>query len=50
MEENKLKFVVHGRKEESRFILEEIINYILKNLESFHDKNIIVTFETPVTK
>jgi hypothetical protein len=49
MEDNKLKFVVHGRKEGNKFILEEITNYILKNLESFHDKTIIVTFETPVT-
>jgi hypothetical protein len=46
---NKLKFVVHGRKEEDKFILEKITNYIMKNLESFHDKTIIVTFEMPVT-
>ena len=49
MEDNKLKFVVHGRKKGNKFILEEITNYILKNLESFHDKIIIVTFELPVT-
>ena len=49
MEEKKLKFVVHGRKEENKFILEGITNYILKNLESFDDKTIIVTFESPVT-
>jgi hypothetical protein len=49
MEDNKLKFVVHGRKEGNKFVLEEITNYILKNLESFHDKTIIVTFELPVT-
>ena len=46
--EGKLKFVVHGRKEGNKFVL-EITNYILKNLESFNDKTIIVTFETPVT-
>jgi hypothetical protein len=49
MEDNKLKFVVHARKEGNKFVLEEITNYILKNLESFHDKIIIVTFELPVT-
>ena len=49
MEENKLKFVVHGRKEGNKFILEGITNYILAYLETFHDKTIIVTFETPVT-
>ena len=49
MEDNKLKFVVHGRKEGNKFVLEEITNYILKSLESFHDKIIIVTFELPVT-
>jgi hypothetical protein len=49
MEDNTLRFVVHGRKEGNKFILEEITNYILKNLESFHDKTIIVTFELPMT-
>jgi len=49
MEDNKLKFVVHARKEGNKFVLEEITNYILKNLESFHDKIIIVTFELPIT-
>ena len=47
--EDKLKFVVHGRKEGNKFVLEEISNYILKNLESFDEKTIIVTFEMPVT-
>jgi hypothetical protein len=47
--EGKLKFVVHGRKEGNKFVLEEISNYILKNLESYDGKTIIVTFETPVT-
>jgi hypothetical protein len=28
--EGKLKFVVHGRKEGNKFVLEEISNYILK--------------------
>jgi hypothetical protein len=46
---NKLKFVVHGRKDGNNFVLEGITNYIIKNLESFHDKTIIVTFEMPVT-
>jgi len=47
--EGKLKFVVHGRKEGNKFVLEEISNYILKSLESFNGKTIIVTFEIPVT-
>ncbi len=47
--EDKFKFVVRGRKEGNKFILEEITNYILKNLESFDNKTIIVTFEMPVT-
>ena len=41
--------IEHGRREGNKFILEEITNYILKNLESFYDKTIIVTFERPVT-
>ena len=49
MEENKLQFVVHGKKEGKKFVLEGITNYILAYLETFHDKTIIVTFETPVT-
>jgi len=48
--EDKFKFVVRGRKEGNKFILEEITNYILKNLKSFDDKTIIVTFELPVTR
>ena len=36
--EGKLKFVVHGRKEGNKFALEEITNYILKNLESYDGK------------
>jgi hypothetical protein len=47
--EDKIKFVVRGRKDGNKFILEEITNYILKNLESFNDKTIIVTFELPIT-
>jgi hypothetical protein len=46
--EDKLKFVVHGRKEGDKFILERITDYILRNLDSFDDKTIIVTFEKPV--
>jgi hypothetical protein len=46
---NKFKFVVRGRKEGDKFILEGITNYILKNLEPFDNKTIIVTFELPVT-
>ena len=49
MEDNKLKFVVHGRKEGDKFVLEGITNYILQSLDSFDDKTIIVTFENPVT-
>jgi hypothetical protein len=48
MEDNKLKFVVHGRKEGNKFILEGISSYILKSLESYNEKTIIVTFEKPV--
>jgi hypothetical protein len=47
--EDKLKFVVHGRKEEDKFVLERISSHIIKRLGSFHDKTIIVTFEMPVT-
>ena len=47
--EDKLKFVVHGRKEGDKFVLEGITNFILKSLESYNDKTIIVTFELPVT-
>jgi hypothetical protein len=49
MEDNKLKFVVHGRKEGDKFVLEGITNYILQNLNSFDVKTIIVTFEKPVS-
>ena len=48
MEDNKLKFVVRGRKEGDKFVLEGITNYILQKLDSFDDKTIIVTFEMPV--
>jgi hypothetical protein len=47
--EDKLKFVVHGRKEVDKFVLEEITNFIMKSLESYDGKTIIVTFELPVT-
>ena len=47
--EDKLKFVVHGKKEGDKFILEGISSYILKTLGSYNDKTIIVTFEMPVT-
>ena len=47
--EDKFKFVVRGRKEGNKFVLEEITNFILKNLDGFNDKTIIVTFELPVT-
>ena len=49
MEDNKLKFVVHGRKDGDKFILERITNFILQKMDSFDDKTIIVTFEKPVT-
>jgi hypothetical protein len=49
MEDNKLKFVVHGRKEGNKFILEGITTFIMKSLESYDDKTIIVTFELPIT-
>ena len=47
--EDKLKFVVHGRKDGNKFILEDITNFIMKSLESYDGKLIIVTFEMPVT-
>ena len=47
--EDKLKFVVHGKKEGNQFVLEGITKYILAYLETFHDKTIIVTFELPIT-
>ncbi|MDF2737314.1 MAG: hypothetical protein K0S93_1171 [Nitrososphaeraceae archaeon] len=47
--EGKLKFVVHGRKEGNKFILEGITTFIMKSLESYDDKTIIVTFELPIT-
>jgi len=47
--EDKFKFVVRGRKEGDKFILEGITNFILKSLESYDDKIIVVTFEMPVT-
>ena len=46
--EGKIKFVVHGRKEGNRFVLEGITTFIMKSLESYDDKTIIVTFEKPV--
>ena len=46
--EDKLKFVVHGKREGNKFVLEGISSYILKSLDSFDDKTIIVTFEMPV--
>jgi hypothetical protein len=47
--EDKFKFVVRGRKEGDKFILEGITNFIMKNIESYDGKIIIVTFEMPVT-
>ena len=47
--EGKFKFVVHGRKEGNKFILEGITTFIMKSLESYDDKTIIVTFELPIT-
>ena len=43
------KFVLHGRIEENKFVLEEISSYILQRLEAYNVKAIIVTFEMPVT-
>ena len=47
--EDKFKFVVRGKKEGDKFILEGITNFIMKSLESYDGKIIIVTFEMPVT-
>jgi len=47
--EDKFKFVVRGRKEGDKFILEGITNFIMKNIECYDGKIIIVTFEMPVT-
>jgi hypothetical protein len=46
--EDELKFVVHGRKED-KFVLEGITKFIMKRLEFYDGKTIIVTFEKPVT-
>ncbi len=47
--EDELKFVVHGRKEGDKFVIEGITNFIMKRLEFYDDKTMIVTFEKPVT-
>ena len=47
--EDKFKFVVRGRKEGDKFILEGITNFIMKTLQCYDGKIIIVTFEMPVT-
>ena len=47
--EDELKFVVHGRKEGDKFVLEGITNFIMKSLEFYDSKTIIVTFEKPVS-
>jgi len=47
--EGKLKFVVYGRREGDKFFLEGITNFIMKSLESYDGKIIIVTFELPLT-
>ena len=47
--EDELKFVVHGRKEGDKFVLEGFTNFIMKSLEFYDGKTIIVTFEKPVT-
>ena len=46
---DKLKFVVRGRKEGDKFVIEGITNYILNSLESYDDKTIIVTLKLPIT-
>ena len=46
---DQLKFVVHGRKEGNKFVLDSITNHILNSLESYDSKTIIVTFEMPIT-
>lgn len=40
---------MRGRKEGNKLISKEITNFILKKIESFDDKTIIVTIELPVT-
>ena len=35
MKDNEFKFVVHGRKEGKKFILEGITTFIMKSLESY---------------
>ena len=46
--EDKFKFVVRGRTDHNKFVLRNYKLYI-KNLESYDDKTIIVTFELPLT-
>lgn len=40
---------MRGRKEGNKLISKEITNFILKKIESFDDKTIIITIELPVT-
>ena len=48
--EDKVKFVVDDREEtDIKFILEKISCYIMKSLQSFDDKTIILTFEMNIT-
>ena len=37
--EDKLKFVVHGRKEGNKFVLEGITTFIMKSLESYDENH-----------
>ena len=37
--EDKFKFVVRGKKEGDKFILEGITNFIMKSLESYDDNH-----------
>ena len=46
MKYNNLKFVVHGRKDVVKFILEPITIYIIKD-DAVDDKTIKVSFENP---
>jgi hypothetical protein len=49
MQDDKLKFVLHRRKEGDKFVLEGITKYIFESIEVYNDKTTIITFEMPVT-
>ena len=45
--EEKLKFVVHGRKEGNKFVLEKITNYFRKQVINFISGEYVPTEDSP---